>query len=190
MLRLFAVIIIFGLNSGNLLAQHHKMDGHKHDHHKGSHHIKVNDPWSRASVSKNGVVYLTIYNHGNYSENLLGASASVAKKVQLHTHKSENGILRMRQLKSISIPPKSFLHLKPGGHHIMLIGLIKKLKNGKAAGSDEIAPELWKAIAQDNDALRHLAGLCNECWSKKRIPQSWHKASVVSIFKKDSSNME
>ena len=132
MLRLFAVIIIFGLNASNLLAQHHKIEGHKHDHHKGSHHIKVNDPWSRASVSKNGVVYLTIYNHGNYSENLLGASASVAKKVQLHTHKSENGILRMRHLNSISIPPKSFLHLKPGGHHIMLIGLIKKLKNGNS----------------------------------------------------------
>tara|TARA_B100000686_G_scaffold240474_1_gene248988 strand:- start:28 stop:492 length:465 start_codon:yes stop_codon:yes gene_type:complete len=135
------------------------MDGHKHDYQKGSHNIKVKDSWSRASVSKNGVVYLTIYNHGNYSENLLSASASVAKKVQLHTHKTENGILRMRHLKSISIPPKSFLHLKPGGHHIMLIGLIKKLKNGNTFPLKLRFQKAGKVLVNVN--IRHAGALGN-----------------------------
>ena len=52
------------------------------------------------------------------------------------------------------------------------------------AGSDKIAPELWKQIVKDGEALQHLARLSNECWARKRFPQSWHKASVVSIWKK------
>ena len=40
---------------------------------------------------------------------------------------------------------------------------IKKLKNNKAAGIDEIPPGLWKIIAKDGDALQFFANLCNHC---------------------------
>ena len=64
--------------------------------------------------------------------------------------------------------------------------IIRQLKNQKAAGSDEIPPELWKAVSKDSQALQHFTNLCNECWRNGYIPKSWHKASVVTIFKKGS----
>ena len=65
--------------------------------------------------------------------------------------------------------------------------IISKLKNKKAPGSDQIPPEIWKAIMQDDDALQVLVQLCNQCWISGTIPNSWHKASVVTIFKKGNA---
>ena len=65
--------------------------------------------------------------------------------------------------------------------------IIKKLKNGKATGIDQIPPEIWKAISKDEDALALFCHLCNKCWQSGRIPISWHKASVVTIFKKGNN---
>ena len=56
----------------------------------------IKDPWARASISKNGASYLTIMNHGKHPEKLIGVMAPVAKRVELHTHKNDNGVMRMR----------------------------------------------------------------------------------------------
>ena len=42
--------------------------------------------------------------------------------------------------------------------------IIKRLKNNKAAGSDDIPPEICRAIATDDDALQYLVHLCNQYW--------------------------
>ena len=42
--------------------------------------------------------------------------------------------------------------------------VIKKLKNNKASGLDEIPAEIWKAIAMDDEALQYLVQLHNQCW--------------------------
>ena len=39
--------------------------------------------------------------------------------------------MRMRQIKSIPLPPNGTVKLKPGGHHVMMIGLNRKLKMGE-----------------------------------------------------------
>ena len=66
--------------------------------------------------------------------------------------------------------------------------IIQHLKNDKATGLDEIPAEIWKAIAEDNDALLYLVEICNECWNNRKIPKSWHKANIVSLFKKGDAN--
>ena len=132
MTKILIVIFTLGLISNATLAGHHKITIGKGDHQHVSHTIMVKHPWSRASISKNGVVYVTLHNHGGSNDKLVGASSSVAKSVQLHTHKYENGIMRMRHIKSITIPAKGSATLKPGGHHIMLMGLTKKLKKGNS----------------------------------------------------------
>ena len=69
-----------------------------------------------------------------------------------------------------------------------LCKIIRAMKNQKAAGSDGIPPELWKTIAKDGEALRYFWHLYNEYWRSGITPKSWHKASVVTLFKKGSAS--
>ena len=50
------------------------------------------------------------------------------KRIELHQHTHKDGMMQMRQVDKIVIPAKSSVELKPGGYHVMLIGLAKKIK--------------------------------------------------------------
>ena len=65
-----------------------------------------------------------------------------------------------------------------------LVGVLKKLKFGKAAGPDDIPSDFWKILMYDKDASGILLRLCQQCWRRKSIPESWRKAKVVLLFKK------
>jgi copper(I)-binding protein len=63
-------------------------------------------------------------------DSLVSVTSAVATKGELHTHVVEGTIVRMRQVKAIEVHPGTPTVLKPGGLHIMLIGLNKPLKEG------------------------------------------------------------
>jgi hypothetical protein len=48
----------------------------------------------------------------------------------MHTHSMQNGIMMMRQLEAVEIPAGGSVEFKPGGNHIMLIGLERPLVAG------------------------------------------------------------
>jgi copper(I)-binding protein len=96
--------------------------------------LSVQDAWARPSIGNapNGVAYLTITNMGEVADRLVGASASVAKRVGLHATKMEGGIMKMRPAaQGITVPAKGATELKPGGFHVMLMGLTRKLVPGQ-----------------------------------------------------------
>lgn len=95
--------------------------------------ITVVNPWARASAGKarNGGAYMELVNRGNDVDRLIGASTPAAKKAELHTHLMEGDIMVMRQIKAIEINPGVASVLKPGGLHIMLMGLKAPLKMGE-----------------------------------------------------------
>ena len=113
------------------LAQDHKMQMRHSADKMADNKVMVENPWARASIGKNGAAYVTVMNHGKQADKLIGAMAPVAKRVELHTHKNDNGIMRMRHIKSVAIPAHDSITLKPGGHHIMMMGLTQKLKMGE-----------------------------------------------------------
>ena len=94
--------------------------------------IKIEGAFARASAgtAKNGVIYLTIHNRSGHPDHLEGAKSGVAKRTELHTHKHDKGVMRMRPIKSVEIPAKDMAVLKPDGDHVMLMGLKAPLKNG------------------------------------------------------------
>ena len=59
---------------------------------------------------------------------------------------------------------------------------LSKLKNGKAAGSSGILPEMLKYGCSDFVGL--LKDLLNEVWLERRVPQEWVDAILVPIPKK------
>jgi periplasmic copper chaperone A len=100
----------------------------------GASPIAVEGPWARATPAgaRTGAVYMTLANKTNASDRLTAASSDVAAKVQIHEMSVVNGIMKMRQLTDgLGIPAGGSVTLKPGGYHVMLIGLKKPLIVGE-----------------------------------------------------------
>lgn len=95
--------------------------------------LSVSDAFLRASpkVGNVGAGFVTITNTGATADRLMGASADVSKRVELHTHIKDGEIFRMRQVESIAVPAGGKTELKPGGDHIMFIDLTAPLKEGQ-----------------------------------------------------------
>jgi hypothetical protein len=73
---------------------------------------------------------MVITNAGTTDRKLVKAESPVAKTVELHSHTNENGVMKMREVKSIDIKANGQAELKPGGYHIMLINIRQALKEG------------------------------------------------------------
>ncbi len=93
--------------------------------------VNVDQPYARAVPpgQPNSAAFMTLKNNGDEDVALVSASSSVAKVVELHTHTQENGVMMMRKIPEIDIKANGEVELKPGGLHIMLIGLKQNLAN-------------------------------------------------------------
>jgi len=100
-----------------------------HDYKLGD--LTIDHPWARASVAANGAAYMMISTSGNTPDQLVEATSPVAGKVELHTHIVEGDVMRMRPVKAIEVNIGEPTVLKPGGLHVMLIGLKAPLKEGE-----------------------------------------------------------
>ena len=101
------------------------------DFQAGSIHIR--DPFSSAlpPISKNGAVYLTLTNHGHLSDQFIGATTPIAEYAEIHTHRMEDGMMKMRKVDQVELPPNEEVAFATSGNHIMLIGLSQTLKVGE-----------------------------------------------------------
>jgi len=119
MLRYLAGLLVFLLATGVAPAQHYEAGD-----------IHIQSPWSRElpPTSPNSAVYLTLTNHGTQPEKLLSASTDVAELVEIHSHILEDGMMKMRRVESVDLPPHKAVLFSPGGYHFMLIGLKRPLE--------------------------------------------------------------
>ncbi|WP_077755005.1 copper chaperone PCu(A)C [Shewanella psychrophila] len=79
----------------------------------------------------NSAAYLTLENHGP-SIKLIAVEANFVKEAQLHTVIEEDGMVKMRQVESFTIPQHGNLTLSESGKHIMLLGLKQPLVSGES----------------------------------------------------------
>lgn len=97
-------------------------------------HVKIGHPWARATPpgAQTGGAYLTLKNDGA-EDRLLSASSDVSQSVEIHTMSMDGGIMRMEPVDAgVSLPSGKTVEFKPGGLHIMLLGLKAPLKQGNA----------------------------------------------------------
>ena len=95
--------------------------------------LQIGNPWARATPKGSTVSagYLTITNKGPDADRLIGGSAVPASRFEVHTTVTENGVARMRQVSSLEIKPGETVELKPGGMHVMFMGLKQPLSKGQ-----------------------------------------------------------
>ena len=94
--------------------------------------VTVKHPYVRAVPDGqiNSAAFMVLKNTSAQDRLLVSAHSNISKVVELHTHKKEGGMMRMRQVDSIAIKAGSKTVLKPGGLHVMFIGLKQALKVG------------------------------------------------------------
>lgn len=101
----------------------------------------VVDPWVRAAVLAgsadaphaapvNGAAYLVLRNRGTEADAVVDVETEAADAAELHTVTLDDGIMRMRAVDSVPVPPRAEAVFEPGGPHIMLVGIRQALAAG------------------------------------------------------------
>lgn len=110
--------------------------------------IRADGAWARASMGMDraGAAYVTLINETGLDDALLGASSTAAGTVEIHeTMAGASGTMAMHPVDRIALSKGATVELKPGGYHVMLIGLTKALTVGDTIRITlrfEHAPEL------------------------------------------------
>jgi periplasmic copper chaperone A len=96
--------------------------------------LQIGNPWTRATPKGSTVAggYMKITNKGSAPDRLVGGSAAVAGRFEVHSMVMEQGVAKMRPVSGgLEIKPGETVDLKPGSMHVMLMGLKQPLEKGQ-----------------------------------------------------------
>lgn len=82
--------------------------------------------------SHNTAGYLTVTNTGGAPDRLLSASCACAGRVEAHRSMSGGGMATMAPAGPVAVPAHGGVAFRPGGLHLMVMGLKAPLKEGAA----------------------------------------------------------
>ena len=97
--------------------------------------IVVRDGWARATTAaaKAGGAFVTIANTGPTADKLVSAATEIAERTELHASTETDGVMKMREVGGgIPLPAGQAVELRPGGYHVMLMGLRRPLVAGES----------------------------------------------------------
>ena len=128
-----------------------------------AHGISITEAWARPTIGKGRTTaaYLTITNEGTTDDVLKAVKSPSAERVELHeTKMTAEGVMQMRPLEEgLPIPAGGTAELKPGGMHVMVMGLETTLAEGgdlpltlgfAEAGSVDIVVPVRKGAGGDH----------------------------------------
>lgn len=93
--------------------------------------VAVEEPWARpAPQGANSAAYFTLKNRGRTALTLVGASSEVAERVEIHETVMDGHTMRMQPVRSVTIEPDEVVTFRPGGLHVMFLGLRRPLAAG------------------------------------------------------------
>ena len=75
-------------------------------------------------------VYISFFNNSDKNYEIQSVDTDIADKAEIHDISIENDIVKMKLIEKLKIGPGEQIFLQPGGKHIMLFGLKKKLEEG------------------------------------------------------------
>ena len=93
--------------------------------------LSIDDVWARTGQpGQVSAAFMEIKNKGA-ADKIVSANCDCAKATELHTMTMADGKMIMAQVPAMDVPANGELKLKPGGYHIMLIGLNRPLVAGE-----------------------------------------------------------
>lgn len=92
----------------------------------------VDDAWVRATVPHQAATGAFMKVTADSDSTLLSVESPVAKTVQIHQSQMKNDVMSMQPVTSVALPAGTAVTLEPAGYHVMLIDLVKQIKEGDA----------------------------------------------------------
>lgn len=93
--------------------------------------LSIHDAYARSANMMAGAAFFMIENAGDKDCQLQNAASDIAKKVELHTHKEVDGVMKMiHVVEGFTIPAGGHHALQRGGDHVMFMGLHQPMKTG------------------------------------------------------------
>lgn len=95
--------------------------------------LKIHHPWTRATPKGADVAggFMSIENTGKDDDRLIAITVTGVKHADIHEMAMANGMMTMRPLADgLAIPAGKTIVLKPGGFHVMMMGLNAPLNEG------------------------------------------------------------
>jgi copper(I)-binding protein len=94
--------------------------------------IKIEGVWTRATAPGQDAAGVDMTITSKQPATVVGVSSPVAESEELHSMTSENGMMKMREVKTIELPAGKRVNLRESGYHLMLNGLKAPLKEGES----------------------------------------------------------
>ncbi len=94
--------------------------------------VSAEAAWSRATAPGQDAAMVDLSITSEKAATLIGVSSPACKTSELHSMTHEGGVMKMREVKEISLPAGKRVGLGESGYHLMLIGLKAPLKAGDA----------------------------------------------------------
>ena len=93
--------------------------------------VQVSDPWVRATVAAQKASGAFMQLQSATATRLVAVSSPVAGSCEIHKMSMQDNVMKMREIGKLDLQPGKAVALRPGGYHIMLMGLKAALKEGE-----------------------------------------------------------
>jgi copper(I)-binding protein len=89
--------------------------------------VRAKDAWVRGTVpaQKTTGAFLTL--ESSDDAKVVGVKSPAAKTAEIHSSGMKDGVMHMHAIEALALPAGKRVELKPGGLHVMLMGLAKPL---------------------------------------------------------------
>ena len=92
--------------------------------------VEVKDAWVRATVPQQKATGAFMRLTSNSDMRLVGADSPLASVVEIHEMIMDGNVMKMNAVPGVDLPAGKTVELKPGGYHVMLMGLKQRVKDG------------------------------------------------------------
>jgi len=93
--------------------------------------VAIGNLWACAAVQGGTEdVFLTIRNSGQEAHRLIFLASPSARAAEQHVTPRDGDVMRRRPVQAIEAPARGSVTLRPGGLHVMLVGLVRRCEPG------------------------------------------------------------
>ena len=93
--------------------------------------VTVKDAWVRGTVPAQTTTGAFMTITSSEDATLVGASSRIARMSEIHESSMKDGVNHMHGVEAVKLPAGKAVQLKPGGHHLMLMGISNPLGEGQ-----------------------------------------------------------